>query len=611
MEEQKQEKNNTKLFKTTIKAISFALKTQPKKFIFLTLLSGALGGLVYVQFTSFSAVVDEIIAIKNTGVPALTHTLIRQVLILGAAFLFPAILEAISSFHRQSFRTRQMTDIALYKMQKQSQLDIATVESSWYQNKMQQANEWGTGSIANLQTFAFSSMRNIVGLVVSASILFSIDWRLVVLAVIAAIPVYFFYRRYSMEVFRVRNFSTEDRRMIGNRSSHFANTERLIDVILLKLKKWLLNDVTERLRAFDEKIIKAEKKKSKADTVVSVWYVVCFFLSIALITTRALDNTLAIGAILLAFNSYRGFYQTVNGFFELISFNEESARYASRWFELFELTPQINNSELSKKITLDAPPVIEFRNVSFAYKNDVEQKKVLHSINLTIQPGEKVAIVGMNGAGKTTLIKLLCRVYDPDEGEVLVNGINLKEIDIDSWHECLGILFQDYPSYNVSIRESIAVGRKDKDLDEDKIKRAAVLSGADDFIEELPKKYDQLIWKGFKDGVDLSKGQHQRLAVARMFYRDAFITVLDEPTASIDAVTEEKIFNSLEQHMQGKTVVLITHKFSTVKNADRIIVLEHGVIVESGKHDVLIKKKSRYAELYAIQADRYKDEPVV
>jgi ATP-binding cassette subfamily B protein len=122
----------------------------------------------------------------------------------------------------------------------------------------------------------------------------------------------------------------------------------------------------------------------------------------------------------------------------------------------------------------------------------------------------------MNGAGKTTLIKLLCRVYDCDEGEILINGINIKDIDIDSWHECLGILFQDYPAYNISVREAIAVGRKQKQINEDEIVRAAKLSGADDFIEEFPKKYDQLIWKGFQDGVDLSKGQHQRLAVARM-----------------------------------------------------------------------------------------------
>ncbi len=595
------------IFTVTAKAIRFALTTQPKKFISLIALSGLLGGLVYVQFTSFSAVVDEIIAIKNSGVFSISQNLVRQVSILGISFLLPAILEALFTFGRQSFRERQMTDIQVYKMQKQANLDIATVESSWYQNKLQQAQEWGTGSIANLQTFAFSMMRNLVGLVASVGILFSIDYRLVVLAIFAAIPVYFYYRRYSMEVFRVRNFSTEDRRLINNRASYFNNTERLIDVILLKLKGWLIQDVSERMRAFDNKIIRAEKRKANADILVSIWYVICFFASIALITTQALQGVLAIGAVLLAFNSYRGFYQIVNNFFELISFNEESARYASRWFEIFDIKPQVENKKDAQQINLTEPPVIEFKNVSFSYKTETGEKEVLHSINLTINPGEKIAIVGVNGAGKTTLIKLLCRVYDPSSGEILINGINLKDIAIDSWHEYLGILFQDYPSYNVTVREAIAVGRKNELVDEEKVLRAAKLSGADDFIEEFPKKYDQLIWKGFQDGVDLSKGQHQRLAVARMFYRNALITVLDEPTASIDAVTEEKIFNSLEEHMEGRTVVLITHKFSTVKNADRIVVLEHGNIVETGRHTELIAQNGRYHELYTVQASRYQE----
>jgi ABC-type multidrug transport system fused ATPase/permease subunit len=607
MEEKDISKKKLRFFSIVKKSMSFAIKTQPARFVFLIFLSGLLGGLVYVQFTSFSAVVDEIIKIKNSGIAGVTPNLIRQVVILGASFLLPAILDTIFLYGRQKFRARQITSIVLHRIEKQASLDIATVESSWYQNKLQQANQWGMDSIVNLQTFAFASMRNIIGLFASVGILFSIDYRLVILAVIAAVPVYFYYRRYSMEVFRVRHFSTEDRRYINNNLSHFSNTDRLIDVILLKLKNFFKDEAAKKMIAFDDKVLVAEKRKSKADMVVSVWYVICFFLSIALITKSALAGTLAIGAVLLAFNSYRGFYQIVNNFFEMISVNEESARYAGQWFEVFELVPQVQNKVDAQKIDLDTPPLIEFKNVSFSYKNEKESKQVLNNINLNINPGEKIAIVGMNGAGKTTLIKLLCRVYDVDTGEILINGVNIKDIDLDSWHEYLGILFQDYPSYNMTVREAIAVGRRGTDIDEEKVLRAAKLSGADDFIEEFPKKYDQLIWKGFQDGVDLSKGQHQRLAVARMFYRDAFITVLDEPTASIDAVTEEKIFNSLEEHMEGKTVVLITHKFSTVKNADKIVVLEHGQIVESGRHEELMNKKGRYEELYNIQAKRYNE----
>jgi ABC-type multidrug transport system fused ATPase/permease subunit len=201
---------------------------------------------------------------------------------------------------------------------------------------------------------------------------------------------------------------------------------------------------------------------------------------------------------------------------------------------------------------------------------------------------------------------LLCRIYDPTEGNIYINGVNLKDIQLEDWQSALGILFQDFPVYNLSIRESIGVGRLEENGElpeqkEERLHQAAEFSGADDFI----KDYDQLIWKEFAGGVDLSKGQHQRLAVARMFYRNAAVTILDEPTASIDAVTEEKIFSTLERNMQGKTVILITHRFSTVKNADKIILLEHGRIIECGPHKELMQLNRKYAALYNMQAKRY------
>jgi ABC-type multidrug transport system fused ATPase/permease subunit len=188
--------------------------------------------------------------------------------------------------------------------------------------------------------------------------------------------------------------------------------------------------------------------------------------------------------------------------------------------------------------------------------------------------------------------------------ESWINGTDLRDIHLDDWQQAIGILFQDFPIYNLTIRESIGVGRISEPVDDNKIQQAATFSGADEFITN----YNQLIWKDFKDGIDLSKGQHQRLAVARMFYRNAAITILDEPTASIDAVTEEKIFTSLEKNMEGKTVILITHRFSTVKNADKILMLEHGKIIEQGSHRTLMQLNKKYAELYTMQAKRYLEE---
>jgi ATP-binding cassette subfamily B protein len=316
-----------------------------------------------------------------------------------------------------------------------------------------------------------------------------------------------------------------------------------------------------------------------------------------------------VGGLLLAFNTYTRFYQTVNSYIESISFTEEASRYAARWFDLFAMQSKVVSPQQPKHFSVRTPPVIEFKNISFRYPvEDGESPYVLKDISFTMQPGDKVAIIGVNGSGKTTLIKLLCRVYDPTEGSILINGTDLRDLSLEEWQYALGVLFQDFPNYNLTVRESIGIGRINEPLDDERIRQAAVSSGADEFIQEFPRQYDQLIWKEFREGTDLSKGQHQRLAVARMFYRNAAITILDEPTAAIDAVTEERIFNTLENNMVGKTVVLITHRFSTVRNADKIVMMENGTIIEYGNHKQLMAQKGRYAALFTMQASRYRED---
>jgi ATP-binding cassette subfamily B protein len=512
------------------------------------------------------------------------------------------------SYYRNRFRLGQGLHLELYKIDKQGGLDIGTIESSSYQNLLRSAQEWGSGSVLNLQDFIFSSASSFAGIITSMAILWSLNGWLVLFAVLAAAPVYFFYKKYSMEVFRIRYFSLDDHRIIGNRISHFEELQKAVDVILLKLKSWLKEQIRERKISFNKKIVGAERKKSMSYGVLSLWYLLFLFAAIALMTREAIVGGIAVGGLLLAFNTYTRFYQTINGYVEAISFTEEAARYAARWFELFELKPRIASRKNAMRIPLTTPPLIRFDHVSFRYPSETSHTPfVLEDLSFSIKPGEKVAIVGVNGAGKTTLIKLLCRVYDPTEGSIHINGTDLRDVNLEDWQSAIGILFQDFPVYNLTFRESIGVGRISEHIDEEKLKSSAHFSGADEFITN----YDQLIWKEFEGGIDLSKGQHQRLAVARMFYRNAVITILDEPTASIDAVTEEKIFSSLEKNMEGKTVILITHRFSTVKNADKILMLENGRIIEQGSHKELMQRKGKYADLYTMQAKRYLENEVL
>ena len=595
---------NRSLFAVVVKSIGFAWHTNRKLFLTLILLNVFQGAIVYLQFASFSAIVDGIIGIKqgrNT-----TGDLLQSSVLLGLSFLLPSVAGNVVSYFRTRFRLEQDVQLDLYRIEKQSSLDIGTLESSSYQNLLRSAHEWGTGSILSLQDFVFTSATSFAGIITSMIILWSLNGWLVLFAILAAAPIYFFYKKYSMEVFRVRWFSLEDHRIINNRISHFEDLHKTIDVILLKLKGWFRGQIKERMESYNRKVLKAERRKSVSYSCLSLWYLLFLFAAIALMTREALIGSIAVGALLLAFNTYTRFYQTVNGYIESISFTEEAARYASRWFELFELKPHVVSKQGALRVSFEKPPLISFNNVSFRYPVESgESPLVLRNLSFTIKPGEKVAIIGVNGSGKTTLIKLLARIYDPTEGSISINGTDLKELDMEDWHASLGVLFQDFPAYNLTIRDSIGIGRINGQPDEQKLRQAAAFSGADEFIATFPHGYDQLIWKEFKDGTDLSKGQHQRLAVARMFYRNAAITILDEPTASIDAVTEEKIFTTLERNMQGQTVILITHRFSTVKNADKILMLEHGQIIEQGSHQELMKLNAKYAELYNMQARRY------
>jgi ATP-binding cassette subfamily B protein len=604
MEETKPKKTGKNMFAIALRAVAFAWQTNRGLLLLLILLNIFQGSVVYLQFTSFASIVDEIIKIKDGA--GSTRPLIISSIILGLSFLVPMIVGNITSHYRMIFRMHQNVNLELYKIDKQGGLDIGTIESSSYQNLLRSAHEWGIGSVLNLQDFILNSASSFAGIITSIGILWALNGWLVVFAILAAAPVYFFYKKYSMEVFRIRYFSLDDHRIIGNRISHFEELQKAVDVILLTLKDWLKAQIRDRKVAFNKRIIKAERKKAIFYGILSFWYLLFLFAAIALMTTKALAGAVAVGGLLLAFTTYTRFYQTMNGYIESISFTEEAARYANRWFELFELKPKIQNNENAARQHFTTPPLIEFRNVSFRYPGeDNENPLVLRNLSFTIRPGEKVAIVGVNGSGKTTMIKLLCRVYDPTEGAIYVNGKDLRDIHINDWQSAIGILFQDFPVYNLTIRDSIGVGRINDMHNEERLERAARYSGADEFINEFPTGYDQLIWKEFTNGVDLSKGQHQRLAVARMFYRNAAITILDEPTASIDAVTEEKIFSSLERNMSGKTVILITHRFSTVKNASTILVLEHGEIIEQGSHRELMQLNGKYAELYTMQAKRY------
>jgi ATP-binding cassette subfamily B protein len=247
---------------------------------------------------------------------------------------------------------------------------------------------------------------------------------------------------------------------------------------------------------------------------------------------------------------------------------------------------------------------IEFRNVSFAYPGT--QRLVLRGLNLTLHQGERIALIGENGEGKTTIVKLLTRLYDPTEGAIYLDGVDLREYDLDDYTSQVAVIFQDFMRYDMTARENIAIGRVAERQNLDEVVAAARKSKADDVVRKLEAGYEQMLGRRFDGGVDLSGGEWQKVALARAYLRDAQILILDEPTASLDAKSEQQVFRQFAELTQNKLSLLISHRFSTVRMADRIVVLENGRIAEEGHHDQLMARDGRYAQMFDMQASNYR-----
>ncbi|MES2224521.1 MAG: ABC transporter ATP-binding protein [Patescibacteria group bacterium] len=589
-------------FSTAKRAVGFAYKNEKRLVVLTFTFAIILAAVVYLQATSFSSIVNEIVRIKENNL-GITRDLINQAILLGATFLVPAILQNLQSRFVNELSTRLGTHIEMLQIDAYSALDIGTVEGTEFQTKLQRASKWGTGSIWNAAYYVRMIAADIAGFVASGLVLFFINPYLVILAIVGALPYYFVENIYCLKLFLLYHTHTDESRIGGNRMQFFKDPKKLVEILLFNIKGLFRKQIKDNYEIYDNSVIKVGRQQSLATFGADFLQMACLFAAIIFVTVQTINGNLLIGSLFLAFTAYRGFVSTSQGFFQDFSKLEEQSRYAKRWFDIFDIKSKVVSKPNAVKPAWLVPPRIELDNVSFAYPES--DKTILKNISMTIESGEKLAIVGQNGAGKTTLIKLLCRVYEPTEGAILIDGINLKDIDLDYWREYLGVLFQDFSNYNMTIRESIAIAKPDEPIDDEKVVLAAEMTDADEFIKEFPNKYNQLVWKGFKDGVELSKGQFQRMAVARIFYRDAAVSILDEPTSAIDAVAEEKIFDVLEKKMAGKTVVLISHRFSTVKNADKIAVIEHGELKEVGTHKSLMAKKGRYEELFSMQANKY------
>lgn len=506
--------------------------------------------------------------------------------------------EVLTLYQREDY-------IELQIDKKLATLDPATFEDSKFQELLVQMQ--GIKGTIGEYTIGAMELINAVFKVLTAGVVIATSFPIFIpIIFIATIPSFFAFHQYRKKAWP---FFTEKRasldRLLVYVKGLLSQDTTSKEVSIYSTGDILLEKATFHQKAYMKKFRSAVNKGVVMIILTRMIQIGAFFYTQWKNLSGVLNGTLAIGQFTLYFQQTLFLTLGIEGILDAYSSINTRSKYIEKYFDFFATEPAIKNPKITKPIPVKPQPaVIEFKDVSFRYPKS--SRNVLKNFNLKIESGDKVALVGENGAGKSTLIKLILRFFDVTKGEILVNGVNIKELDIAKWRGQVGALFQEYIKYQFTFEENVYFGNASQKNNHEAIKAAIEKSGSDAYMEGLPRKYEQVVGKMFDGGIDLSGGQWQKLALARAFFRNAPMLILDEPTSAIDAKAEYEIFQRVQNLQKDKTVIIISHRFSTVRNADRILVLDEGRIIEEGNHKKLMEKKGLYAELFNIQAQGYK-----
>ncbi len=488
-------------------------------------------------------------------------------------------------------------------MEHAAQLDLFHFEDADFYDKLERARRQTRGR-ATLLAQVLGQLQDLVTIAALAAGVLAFSPWLIALVAVAVIPSFLQENYFNQQSYSLTRSWTPERRELDYLRYIGASDTTAKEIKIFGLAEF----ITERFKELSFKYYAANRvlsiRRAAWGALFAAFSAMAYYGAYVYIIWQTIGAVITVGTLTFLAGAFKGIQSSLQAFLSRFASITNEALYLQDLYDFLALKPAIFSSATAIPFPEKVQEGWEFRNVTFRYPN--AEKDALADLSFFLPAGQKLALVGENGAGKTTLIKLLTRLYEPTSGRILLDGIDLREYDLGSLRDRVGVIFQDFFRYQLTAAENIAIGRISERENHRLIKESATKSLASEVIEELPKGYEQLLGKRFSEGLDLSGGQWQKIALARAYMRDAQLLVLDEPTSALDARAEYEVFQRFSALIQDKTAVLISHRFSTVRMADIILFIEHGQLLEMGSHADLLAVGGRYAELFHLQAQGYK-----
>ncbi|MEL7355000.1 MAG: ABC transporter ATP-binding protein [Cyanobacteria bacterium J06560_6] len=596
-------KNMPRLFALVWRATPAALIVS----VVLTLTSSLLPA---AQLLISKLIVDQVVLLVEAGVAmgVMVQTLLPLVAGGFGLLVLQAILQQLDAYTTQVMSDRFLLFANTQMLEQATLLDLAHYESPEFHDILNRAQQSGSNYPMRVLRTTLRLLGQVTRLFGLLALLLRFNPLVFVLLLLSALPTFWSGIRFSERRFWMTRRQTPSRRLADYFGTVLTEPKYVKEVRLFNLGGYMVEQYHKIRADFNDESKVLARKQGMVQVSIEMIAALAFYSAYALVLWEALLGQVTIGDLTLYAGTFQQAQSATQGILTSIATLYEFNLYVSQYFEFLDLAPQITSPRKPKDFPTPLREGLVLQDVYFTYPGS--DTPTLKNINLNVGASECIALVGLNGSGKTTLLKLLTRLYDIDRGSITLDDIPLSAFRLQDLRRNIGVLFQDFARYALSAQDNIGFGDLPNRDDAEQVLQAAEDAGAEPVIDQLDDGYDTVLGKMFTGGVDLSGGQWQKIGLARAFMSQAQVLILDEPTAAVDAIAEHDLFERFRQLTQGKMTFLVSHRFSTVRMADRIVVLENGEIIENGTHDELMAKDGRYEEMFRLQAESYLTTPL-